>query len=606
MRSLFDSLFGRETGATSGEAGRGRPESLRRRTLAVNSRIILATSMLATPAALYLLVTQGALMPFVITMIGLGGGFLTLALHRRGQFERAAFGQVYATLIIGLVLTIVDPGIVDFGLAIALLAPVQASLLSRTPAKKRAWVLLLAVVAIGCLNTLGLVAWPEPLRPEYALIAALSFLITALIVAFSASRLNSAFAVYERGQVNAYRHLVENVQDAVMRFGSDGAVLFTSKSAEKLFGCYRYELSGSGLIDRIHVLDRPAYMTAFSEANHDGKSRTVEVRMRRDDPTEPARVPQFAWVEVALTPIVDTSINEPRNEVVALLRDVSERHRQDAEMREARRLAEDASNAKSRFLATIGHELRTPLNAIVGFSEMMTSGVVGELSPAHREYADIIHQSGHHLLDVVKMLLDMSRLEAGKFELLTDSFEPAALIEPCFKMVEGMARERKIKLVADLPRQLPPIVGDERACRQMLINLLSNAIKFSSEGETVTVSMKRQGAVLNISVIDRGIGMTAEAVSRIGEPFFQAQKGLARSYEGTGLGLSIVKGLVDLHDGTLRALSNPGEGTTITVLLPINGPETKTAETAEVTQITPREPAVARKSEWPDEKRRVV
>jgi cell cycle sensor histidine kinase DivJ len=605
MRSLFDSLFGREAGSTSSEAGRGRPETLRRKTLAANSRVIVATSMIAMPAALFMLV-QGALMPFVITMIGLACGFLTLALHRRGQFERAAFGQVYGTLLIGLVLTMVDPQIVDFGLAIALLAPVQASLLARTPAKKRAWVLLLAVVLIGCLGTLGLVTWPEPNRPEYALISGMSFLVTALVVAFSASRLNSAFAVYERGQMNAYRHLVENVQDAVMRFASDGSVVFTSKSAEKLFGCHRYELSGNGVIDRIHVLDRPTYMTAFSEANHDGKSRTVEVRMRRDDPDEPSRVPQFVWVEVALTPVVDSELKEQRNEVVALLRDVTERHRVDAEIREARRLAEDASNAKSRFLATIGHELRTPLNAIVGFSEMMTSGVVGELSPAHREYADIIHQSGHHLLDVVKMLLDMSRLEAGKFELMTDSFEPQALIEPCFKMVEGMARERNVKLVTDLPKLLPSVVGDERACRQVLINLLSNAIKFSHENGIVTVSMKRQGALLNISVTDRGIGMDGEAVGRIGEPFFQAQDGLSRRYEGTGLGLSIVKGLVDLHDGTLRAVSSPGDGTTITVLLPLNGPETKTVETAEVTQITSREPVVARKSEWPDEKRRAL
>ncbi len=176
---------------------------------------------------------------------------MTLALHRRGQYERAAFGQVYATLLIGLVLTIVDPQMVDFGLAIALLAPVQASLLARTrPAKKRAWVLLLAVVAIGCLGSLGLVSWPEPNREIYPLIAGAAFVVTALVVAFSAGRLNSAFAVYERGQVNAYRHLVENVQDAVLRFASDGAVLFTSKSAEKLFGCHRYEL------DR-HRPDRP-------------------------------------------------------------------------------------------------------------------------------------------------------------------------------------------------------------------------------------------------------------------------------------------------------------------------------------------------------------
>jgi cell cycle sensor histidine kinase DivJ len=605
MRSLFDSLFGRETGAASSEASRGRPETLRRRTLAANSRLIIAMSGIAMPAAIYVLL-QGALMPFVIATVGLGAGFMTLAFHRRGQFERAAFGQVYATLLVGLVLTLVDPQIVDFGLAVALLAPVQASLLSRTPAKKRSWVLLLTVVTIGCLGSLGLVTWPEVDRPEYPLISGLAFIMTALIVAFSASRLNSAFAVYERGQMNAYRHLVENVQDAVMRFASDGSVIFTSKSAEKLFGCQRYELSGSGLIDRIHVLDRPAYMTAFADANHDGKARTVEVRMRRDDPAEPSRIPQFAWVEVALTPVVDSESREARNEVVALLRDVSERHRQEAEMRDARRLAEDASNAKSRFLATIGHELRTPLNAIVGFSEMMTSGVVGELSPAHREYADIIHRSGHHLLDVVKMLLDMSRLEAGKFELMTESFEPANLIEPCFKMVDGLARERKIQLTTDLPKMLPQLVGDERACRQILINLLSNAIKFSHEGGAVVVAMKKQGSLLSLAVSDQGIGMDQESIARIGEPFFQAQNGLSRRYEGTGLGLSIVRGLVDLHDGTLKATSIPGEGTTITVLLPLNGPETKRAETAEVTQITPREPVVARNSEWPDEKRRVV
>ncbi len=346
-------------------------------------------------------------------------------------------------------------------------------------------------------------------------------------------------------------------------------------------------------------------MTAFSEANHDGKAARVEVRMRRDDPDEPARIPQFVWVEASLTPVLDKEVHEPRHEVVALLRDVTDRHAHEIEMREARRAAEDASSAKSRFLATIGHELRTPLNAIVGFSEMMTSGVVGELSPAHREYADIIHQSGHHLLDVVKMLLDMSRLEAGKFELQTESFEPQGLVAPCFQMVESMARERKVQMVTDMPRLLPQLVADERAIRQIVINLLSNAIKFSHESGVVTVAIKRQGSLLNVSVTDRGIGMDREAVSRIGEPFFQAQEGLSRRYEGTGLGLSIVKGLVDLHEGTLRAVSSPGEGTTITVLLPLNGPATKTAETAEVTPLV-REPKVAQTSLWQDEKRRAL
>ncbi|MEP7240810.1 MAG: PAS domain-containing sensor histidine kinase [Devosia sp.] len=567
--------------------------------MANNSRAILIVSALALPPAVYWLF-DGALLPFVLTTIGLASGAMAVALCRHGQFERAAFTQVCATLLIGLVLTLADRQVVDFGVALALLGPVQAALLGRSPAKKRSWVLFLVVVAIGALGSLGLVGWPEPNRPEYDMIAVLAFAIAALMVALSASRMNRAYDVQERGALANYRHLLESVQDAVMRFGPEGQVLFASKSAEKLFGCRRYELSGSGLIERVHVLDRPGYMKAFSDARHEHVGRTVEIRMRRDDAD--ARVPQFTWVEITLTP-VELASGPAVREIVAVLRDVSERHARDVEMREARRRAEDSSSAKSRFLATIGHELRTPLNAIVGFSEMMTSGVVGELSPAHKEYADIIHRSGHHLLDVVRMLLDMSRLEAGKFEVQTDSFEPSNLIEPCLKIVDAMARERHISVSTEIAKTLPNLIADERACRQILINLLSNAIKFSHEGGKVILSMRRQGTMLNISVTDQGIGMDSDAVGRIGEPFFQVQDGLARRYEGTGLGLSIVKGLADLHEGALRATSTPGEGTTVTVLLPLNGPATKTEETGEVTQLAPTG-STAPEATWPDQRKR--
>ena len=603
MRSLLASLFGRETGSNGADATRGRPDALRRRIIENTSRILIVVSAVALPVALFFLI-RGTGLPFLIAMIGLGAGAAALSLHHRGHFDHAALAQVSAILAIGLVLTLADPQIIDFGLAVALLAPIHASLLTRG-APKHAWLLLAAAVLAGCLGSLGSVHWPEATPSVLAIAGGLSFLVAVALVAFAATRVDGAFADYERSQINAYRHLVENVQDAVMRFADDGAVVFTSKSAEKLFGCRGYELSGTGLIDRIHVLDRPAYMTAFSAANHEGTFRSVEVRMRRDDPLEPTHVPQFIWIEVGLTPVIDEDARQERHEVVALLRDVTNRHAHEIEMREARRAAEDSSNAKSRFLATIGHELRTPLNAIVGFSEMMTSGVVGELSPAHREYAQIIHQSGHHLLDVVKMLLDMSRLEAGKFELQTEAFGPEALVAPCFAIVEPMARERKVKLITDLPKLLPQLTGDERACRQIVINLLSNAIKFSHEGGVVTLSMKRQGSLLNISVSDRGIGMDHDALSRIGEPFFQAQDGLSRRYEGTGLGLSIVKGLVDLHQGSLKAISASGEGTTVTVLLPLNGPETKPAQTAEVTPLI-REPAVAKIPQWQNEKRRAL
>jgi cell cycle sensor histidine kinase DivJ len=236
---------------------------------------------------------------------------------------------------------------------------------------------------------------------------------------------------------------------------------------------------------------------------------------------------------------------------------------------------------------------------------MMTTGIGGELSPAHREYAEMIHQSGHHLLDVVKMLLDMSKIEAGKFELQTEPFAPDALIEPSLKIVEAMARTRNLAIRVEMAPNLPQVTADERACRQILINLLSNAIKFSHDGGEVTVSMKRQGASLNISVGDHGIGMSAESVLRLGEPFFQAQDGLSRRYEGTGLGLSIVKGLVELHGGSLHATSEIGNGTVMTVLLPINGPAIKVGQTASVTPLRHRSERQTT-STWQDARRKAL
>lgn len=606
MRSLVSRLSGKGMGparvADAGRDGQGRPELLRRHTLASNAHIAIAAAALGLPFGLFDLL-QSSMLTFVICIVGLTAGVLTLALHQRGQFERAAAGQAYTMLLVGFVLALSDPAIADFGLATALMAPVHAALLARSPVKKRVWAGLVVVVGFASLASLGIIAWPETASHPLAVAA---FAVSLLVVAHTANRVNSAFEVYEKSQINAYRHLIEHVQDAVMRFAPDGTLLFASRSSETLLGCHRYELSGGGLVERIHVLDRPAYMTAFAQANQDGQIRRVEIRMRRDDRTNPSVAPQFVWVEASLSPVIDNSATDGRNEVVALFRDITERRDHEMEMKSARRAAEEASSAKSRFLATIGHELRTPLNAIVGFSEMMTSGVVGELSAQHKEYASLIHGSGKHLIEVVQMLLDMSRLEAGKFDLQTESFAPDGLIEPCLRMVDGLAREKHVRLATEMGSMLPQIVADERALRQVLINLLSNAVKFSHEHSVVTVAMRRQGRFLNLSVTDLGIGMGEEAVKRLGEPFFQANDGLSRRYEGTGLGLSIVKGLVDLHDGQLHVLSAPGQGTTVTVLLPINGPAIKVEETASITPLH-RDPAPQQTPQWhEDGKRRAL
>ncbi|MEO8683490.1 MAG: PAS domain-containing sensor histidine kinase, partial [Devosia sp.] len=579
-----------------------RPEMLRRKTLATNARMaIMVGAVLMLPAILCLI--QGSALPFVIAAIGLSSGMVSLALHQRGQFEQAAAAQIYAILGIGLVLSLADRQLADAGLAIAVLGPVHASLLARNALRRQSWALLAGIGALALLASF----FPLPAIPVPGAIlvatCGLAFAVCAGIVAHSAHRIGAAYEVYDKAQVNAYRHLIEHVQDAVLRFSSNGEVLLASRTSEALFGCPRYELTGSGLGERLHVLDRPTYLTAFADANQGGTTRIIEVRMRQDDPRASTSVPRFIWVEISLSPVIDPETADQRYEVVALFRDVTARKDSEAAMTEARRVAEDASSAKSRFLATIGHELRTPLNAVVGFSEMMTSGIGGDLSPTHKEYAGLIHQSGQHLLEVVRMLLDMSKIEAGKFEVQTEPFAPDTLIETCFKMVEGLARERKIRLAAEVPANLPPLVADERACRQILLNLLSNAIKFSHEGGTVTVTMKRQGQSLNLSVADSGIGMAPESLERVGEPFFQANEGLSRRYEGTGLGLSIVKGLVELHDGTLRAMSEIGAGTTMTVLLPINGPAIKTDESAVVTPLH-RGPAPLQATSWQNEKRK--
>ncbi|HEV7718057.1 MAG TPA: PAS domain-containing sensor histidine kinase [Arsenicitalea sp.] len=600
MQSLFSFAARKET--TPSSVSGGQPEALRRKAMATNTHFLLAASFFATPFA-FMAMIHGVVMPFALVVLGLAQGFLSLGLQQRGRHDHAAATLVYGTLLAGFIMTMTDPAIADFGLAVALLGPVHASLSARSSLQARSWVVLAAIVVLAVFNSSSMRFWPEVYRPEFRIVGGIAFAVIGATVAYSASRMSSAFEVYDKSQINAYRHLIEHVQDAVLRFSAEGTLLFISRSSEALFGCRRFELAAGGLAERLHVLDRPLYLTAFADVNQGGKSRTIEVRMRRDDPTAPARAPQFIWIEMALSPVFESSTPKSQHEIVALLRDITDRKDRDNEMRQARKAAEEASNAKSRFLATIGHELRTPLNAIIGFSEMMTSDIGGELSPTHREYAQLIGQSGHHLIEVVKMLLDMSRIEAGKFELQTEPFSPDAIVAPCLQMVEGLAVRKSVRILTDVPRALPQITADERACRQILINLLSNAIKFSHDKGLVTVSMRRQGQSINISVTDRGIGMGPDSVSRIGEAFFQAQDGLARHYEGTGLGLSIVKGLVDLHGGTLHVASEAGLGTIMTVLLPINGPAIKVEDTGTVTPLY-REPAQQQIPSWHGEKRK--
>jgi len=192
------------------------------------------------------------------------------------------------------------------------------------------------------------------------------------------------------------------------------------------------------------------------------------------------------------------------------------------------------------------------------------------LDAAHRmEYARLINDSGQHLLSVVNGILEMSKMESGKFELMPEPFAPRVALLNCCNLLALKARESGIDLVTRAPDDLPVMIGDPRAFKQIVLNLVSNAVKFTERGGAVTVSASVEAAHLVIRVADTGVGIAAEDLKRIGDPFFQAGKAYQRRHEGTGLGLSIVKTLVALHGGEMTVQSKVDEGTTVAVRLPL-------------------------------------
>ena len=235
---------------------------------------------------------------------------------------------------------------------------------------------------------------------------------------------------------------------------------------------------------------------------------------------------------------------QDRREVVAVLRDVTERKRQQQALADAHAETERANAAKSRFLATMSHELRTPLNAIIGFSDMLMSETSLMLDLKRRnEYAGLINSSGHHLLAVVNGILDMSKIETGNFEITPEPFAPAQVVAGCCELLALRASEAGVRLERVSSADLPEIIADKRALNQILINLVSNAIRFTERGGTVTLSARAEAAAMTFTVEDNGVGINDEDLLRVGQPYFQAGNSYDRRQGGTGLGLSIVKGL---------------------------------------------------------------
>jgi cell cycle sensor histidine kinase DivJ len=505
---------------------------------------------------------------------------LSWFLSRTGRYEGA---HVLSSLALsGFVMTVamITGGIESFATIWLVVVPLEAAL-----SASRRVVAFASTLALACTALLiafghfGILPAPEAstaLRGIFMAFGVASATLYAAGLAFGAESLARTSVALLNVEEDRYRLLARNMSDVISRHHRNGAVQFISPAAEAMLGTPAARLIGHGLFDRVHVADRPAYLTALSDAARGGEARSVEFRLRRDLPRGRERGQNsqvdFIWVEMRCRPLeqaMDMTAS-PEAGVVAVMRDVTDRKLQEQALDLARTAAEQADASKTRFLATMSHELRTPLNAIIGFSEMIVQEDALMLDAARRkEYAQLINDSGQHLLSVVNGILDMSKMETGNFEISPEPFAPRAALLNCCNLLALKARENAIDLVTRAPENLPEITGDPRAFKQIVINLVSNAIKFTERGGTVTVSAAVEGSRLMLRVTDTGVGIAAEDLKRIGDPFFQAGKTYQRRHEGTGLGLSIVKSLVGLHAGEMTVQSKVDEGTTVTVALPL-------------------------------------
>lgn len=382
---------------------------------------------------------------------------------------------------------------------------------------------------------------------------------------------------------------LEDIIDAViLRVARHGEVLDASAKARTLLKLPPELLSGTGLFDRVHLSDRVAYLSALADMRDGAASRRLELRIRlpqngngqSGNLQHDSRLMADNYRPFLLELL---RAEEQGDAFTLILRENDETARLREELAQANEAAAAAEVAKGRFLAVVSHELRTPLNAIIGFSDMLLHEMFGAFKdPRQKEYVGLVRDSGQHLLAVVTSILDVSRIESGAYAAEPEPFRFMEAVDMCQSMMSLQAQTKNINLQTQIAPDAGDINADRRAVQQILINLVSNAIKFTPDGGDVVVGAKRIGSRLHFWVRDTGIGIAEEDFANLGKPFMQIQNDYTRRFEGTGLGLSLVKGLVALHEGTMSIESMPGEGTTVTIGLPVNGPKGRPAHQAGV------------------------
>jgi len=367
--------------------------------------------------------------------------------------------------------------------------------------------------------------------------------------------------------------MIENAFDGIIVADQAGRIQIMNQAAGEILGM---PISSAAALHVNEVLPNAQDLmeTVMPILDGDDDSKPIwapcETVTRRADGSEVAIDLTVGTVDLGAGQSRRAGSGPQRTFTTYTFRDITERKVAEESQQFAAEAAEAANRAKTEFLANMSHELRTPLNAIIGFSELIRNKVFGPIEPVnYAEYIDDIYTSGGHLLGVINDILDVSRIELGRFGLMEEEVKLDNVLESCMGIVRGWPNFNQRRFTVDVESPLPCVVADERVLKQMLLNLLSNAFKYSGGGDEVGLSVRRDASGDVVFVIhDTGMGVAPENLENLSKPFFQVDGGFIRETGGVGLGLFLSTSYVRLHGGDLKFESELGLGTTVTVRLP--------------------------------------